>query len=675
MTELDDYKREMVLLFLPFRSEMCDVLDCNKFLQLYDEHETFLMQKRKIYDCELNLEHTVEQYLRMCGMEADQDQEATTDKHDEYIRAINMNPNDDDIQNLPIHALNAVVKQRSNVMSKQAYCELVRATNPEQRSLILHVIHTMHSFDDNDKPMQIFFTGPAGSGKTFTLRILMETYNRFSQAHNAQNNAYVACASTGKAAVAIGGTTVHSAFRLTMSRRQNSKLSFETLQLYRNAFAHVQAIIVDEVSMIGANVLDTVHARLQDIKAEYDDPFGGMNMILVGDFRQLPPVNARFVWKNSANSMHGAVLWQSLRYFPLVRVMRQSDEQFSAVLTKIGNGERLTDEETKLIESRFRTVQWCRENVPNAVRLFHRNIDVDQYNSEVLMETDGVDCIAEDVFSGYRNNEQLVSARNKLHKMSVVEAGGMPYLLRLTLGMPYMVTTNVEVDDGIVNGAIGQLMHIELNEDEPEQRMIRLWFMFENEAIGATRRVKSRPLVCSKPGVLQPQWTPITRRSANITLGSMKCKRVQFPIVPACALTVHKSQGGTFPQIVYRYDRGQEQQLVYVGLSRVSSLEGLFLTNAKDEFKFHHAKGSDSPKMKELRTEMQRLSNHRLSTIADDMMQFVAGKAKPGRRIMEHCPESQDTHVLPKPSALECGQQEWPSSNAMRDPLVRLPTQ
>ncbi|XP_062558014.1 uncharacterized protein LOC134222886 [Armigeres subalbatus] len=370
MTELDDYKREMVLLFLPFRSEMCDVLDCNKFLQLYDEHETVLMQKRKIYDCELNLEHTVEQYLRMCGMDADQDQEATTDKHDEYIRAINMNPNDDDIQNLPIHALNAVVKQRSNVMSKQAYCELVRATNPEQRSLILHVIHTMHSFDDNDKPMQIFFTGPAGSGKTFTLRILMETYNRFSQAHNAQNNAYVACASTGKAAVAIGGTTVHSAFRLTMSRRQNSKLSFETLQLYRNAFAHVQAIIVDEVSMIGANVLDTVHARLQDIKAEYDDPFGGMNMILVGDFRQLPPVNARFVWKPPANSMHGAVLWQSLRYFPLVRVMRQSDEQFSAVLTKIGNGERLTDEETKLIESRFRTVQWCRENVPNAVRLF-----------------------------------------------------------------------------------------------------------------------------------------------------------------------------------------------------------------------------------------------------------------------------------------------------------------
>nr|XP_029724119.1 ATP-dependent DNA helicase pfh1-like [Aedes albopictus] len=451
MTDLHNYKREMVLLFLPFRNEMLDLLDCNKFLQLYDEHESGLLQKRKEYDCEFNLEQTVEEYLRMCGANADEEQEAATDKHNECVRTITMEPNDDDIQNLPTHTLTAVVKQRSNVMSKQAYCEMVRATNPEQRALVLHVIHSIHSFDGARKPLQIFFTGPAGSGKTFTLRVLMETYNRFSQAHNAQNNAYVACASTGKAAVAIGGTTVHSAFRLTMSRRNNAKLSFEILQLYRNAFAHVQAIIVDEVSMIGANILDSIHARLQDIRGEYDDAFGGIDIILVGDFRQLPPVNARFIWKPPANSMHGAVLWQSLEFYPLVRVMRQSDEQFSTVLTKIGNGTRLSDEETQLIESRFRTADWCKQNVPNAIRLFHRNLDVDQYNNDILRETDGLDCLAEDVFSGYRSDEQLASARNKLHKMSVVEAGGLPYLLRLTVGMPYMITTNVEVEDGIVN--------------------------------------------------------------------------------------------------------------------------------------------------------------------------------------------------------------------------------
>lgn len=283
--------------------------------------------------------------------------------------------------------------------------------------------------------------------------------------------------------------------------------------------------------------------------------------------------------------------------------------------------------------------------MPNAIRLFHRNLDVDQYNSEVLRETDGVDCLAEDAFSGFRNDEQLASARNKLYKMSVVEAGGLPYMLRLTTGMPYMVTTNVNVEDGIVNGAIGELMYVERNDEDSQQQIARLWLKFENDAIGAMLRVKSRPLVYSRPGILQPDWTPIVKRSANITLGCMKCKRMQFPVVSGCALTVHKSQGGTFPQIVYHYDKGQEQQLVYVGLSRVSSLDGLYLTNAKDEFKFHHAKGNDSPKMRELRTEMERLSNHRLNTIADELVEFVASKDR-GVVLVSANVQSLSAHAL-----------------------------
>nr|XP_029717009.1 ATP-dependent DNA helicase PIF1-like [Aedes albopictus] len=350
--------------------------------------------------------------------------------------------------------MNAVIRQRTNVMSKEDYCAMVRTTNAEQRDLILQMIHSLHSYDESSKPMQIFFTGPAGCGKTFTLRILMETINRYSQAHNAQKNAYVACASTGKAAVAIGGTTVHSAFRITMSRRANSKLSFEMLQLYRNAFANIKAVIIDEVSMIGADILNTIHVRLQDISGNYDDPFGGINIVFCGDLRQLPPVNARPVYKPTGNSFHGAVLWQALDFLPLVKVMRQTDVEFSSILTKIGNGQQMTAKDTKLIESRFRTVEWCKQNAPGAIRLYHRNADVEAYNNEVLHNQDALDCIAGDVFAGYKDAGQLASSRIKLYKMSVVETGGLPYLLRLSVGMPYMITTNVDVEDGVVNGAI-----------------------------------------------------------------------------------------------------------------------------------------------------------------------------------------------------------------------------
>ncbi|XP_055622388.1 uncharacterized protein LOC129765957 [Toxorhynchites rutilus septentrionalis] len=623
MAELVEYKREMVLLFLPFRNEVCDILDHNKFLALYEDNETTILAKRKHYDCEINLDQVVEEYLRLSTANEEQ-QEVASSKRDEFARTIVMEPNNDDIHNLPTGPLAAVVKQRSHLMSKQDYCALVRATNPEQRDLILQLIHSLYNFDGDEKPMQIFFTGPAGCGKTFTLRILMETVNRFSQTQNSQNNAYVACASTGKAAVAIGGTTVHSDFRITMSRRNCTKLCPETLQLYRSAFSKIHVVIIDEVSMIGADVLNTIHVRLQEITGNFDEPFGGIQIVFCGDLRQLPPVNARPVYKPRANSMHGAVLWQSLSFFPLIRVMRQANAQFSSILTKIGNGEPLTLEETELIESRFRTAEWCKQNVPGAVRLFHRNADVERYNSEALVDRDTVDCVADDIYSGYRNATQLASARSKVNKMSVVETGGLPYLLRLAVGAPFMITTNVDVEDGIVNGAIGELKYLGHNEDDPQQSIVKLWMEFENDSIGKTLRIKSRPAVYAKPGILQPEWTPISKRTANVTLSSnVKCKRIQFPVVSASALTVHKSQGGTFSEIVYEYEKGQEQQLVYVGLSRVTALEGLYLTNAKGLFKFHHAKGTTSPRIQELRTELQRLSNHRLRTIGQEIIEMI----------------------------------------------------
>ncbi|XP_058811059.1 uncharacterized protein LOC131675952 [Topomyia yanbarensis] len=556
MNELVEYKREMVLLFVLFRNELCDILDGNKFLTLYDRSETDIMSKCKEYSTDLDLERTVQEYLRLCA-EDDAQQNIVSERHDEFVRTIAMHPNDDDITHLPIGSLSAV-KQRTNVMSKQEFCAMVRTTSAEQRDLVLEVIDRLHAFDGSSKPLQIFFTGPAGCGKTFTLRILMETYNRFSQAHNSQENAYVACASTGKAAVAINGTTVHSAFRITMSRRNNASLSFEALQLYRNAFANVKAVIVDEVSMIGADVLNNVHTRLQNITGNYDDPFGGSDIIFCGDLRQLPPVNARPVYKPCTNSIHGAVLWQSLEFFPLCAV-------------------------------------------------FHRNADVERYNRESLNVMPGLDCTAEDAFAGYNNAEQLASSRTKLYKMSVAETGCLPYMVRLVLGMPYMVTTNVDVEDGLVNGAIGELKCVEHDEDDAHEEIVKLWIKFDTR--------------------LDPHFQTANIKlsiSANIKLSSgIKCKRIQFPIVSASALTVHKSQGGTFSEIVYDYDKSQDQQLVYVGLSRVTSLDGLYLTNSANAFMFHHARGSKSPKMLELRSELQRLDNHRLRTLAEQIMDVM----------------------------------------------------
>ncbi|XP_026830943.1 ATP-dependent DNA helicase pfh1-like [Ooceraea biroi] len=364
--------------------------------------------------------------------------------------------------------------------------------------------------------------------------------------------------------------------------------------------------------MISADILHRINQRLQQITGVYDQLFGGMNIILCGDFRQLPPVNATPVFKMPRNVFAGVVLWQSLNYFPLLRVVRQFDETFSSILTKIGNGETLTDDENILIEGRFRTVEWCNENLPNAVRLYHRNIDVDAYNRTAIV--DPVRCVTRDRFFGYTTVTEKNECRRKLHKMSVAEYDGLPYMIALATDYPYMITINIDVEDGLVNGAIGVLKYIEtlededcnVDDDEPQP-----------STSGGSDTIEHIVNIRLKPNILSRDWTPVNKRTINISLSkTVKCKRQQFPVVSACAITIHKSQGGTFDEIVFKYDSGQQHQLVYVALSRVTTIEGLYMVNDKNDFRFHHRRrGSNAPHMKEIRTEYQRLEQHRLDTI------------------------------------------------------------
>ncbi|GFW47182.1 ATP-dependent DNA helicase [Trichonephila clavipes] len=92
----------------------------------------------------------------------------------------------------------------------------------------------------------------------------METYNRYTQQHNSLRNAFVDCASTGKEAVNLGGVTVHSAFKITQSRRIGT-MAREVLQNYKSTFIGVKCIIIDEVSMIGCDVLHKINLHLQEI--------------------------------------------------------------------------------------------------------------------------------------------------------------------------------------------------------------------------------------------------------------------------------------------------------------------------------------------------------------------------------------------------------------------------
>ncbi|CAB3232814.1 unnamed protein product [Arctia plantaginis] len=293
--------------------------------------------------------------------------------------------------------------------------------------------------------------------------------------------------------------------------------------------------------------------------------------------------------------------------------MRQANAAFSFILTKIGNGEVLEQFQLEIIESRFFKKEETRQLSPHGVRLFYTNVAVDSYNNSIL-----------DIITGTKNQEQEASFRLQLHKKSVIDTGGLPYQITFVKGKYYLITTNIDVSDGSVNGTVGKLILLDFNEDNV---VCRVWLEFCGSAkVGQKARKKAALLAVQSK--VNNAAVPIEWRTSNITMTRNKAvtvKRKHFPIISACAMTIHKSQGGTFDQIVYEYDKIHPQQLVYDALSRVTSIEGLFIVTFDDDetkFRFHHNRVQASSTIS-LVQEFQRLSLNKLETKAKSVIDFI----------------------------------------------------
>lgn len=524
-------------------------------------------------------------------------------------------PNNDDLVTLN---QNSMVRKIENVLPHKQYCESVRLLNDGQKTLVLEYIDRICY--NKDRPMQIFLTGPAGTGKTTILKIIMETCNRFTQRHNMFRNGYVAAATTGKAAVALDANTIHTTFNISVNRSRRT-LTGAAKQTMRLEFAEITLIIVDEISMASGEILNCINERLMCVGKDPTKIFGGFHVILCGDLRQLPPVMARPVYVRPANMLQDRMVWQQLRYYPITEVMRQIDARFSKMLTKIGNGDMLSDREIELMHSRFIDMDTAMNdpNLRTAVRLFFNNSDVDKYNYDTLINRFGrVIVDAEDEVLGnvtaFRTTDVLRSA----HQMKMAETGQMVKSLVLVVGENYILTQNINNFDGIVNGAIGVLRHIENKPDTDKPHC--LWIQFDRVATGALARLKYKQN--ARRLHLASNLTPILKRIATFSGGrTNRIRRAQFPIIPGGAMTIHKAQGGSFDKVIYGYEKTHEIALVHVALSRARSIEGLFLVNRKDDHKFYHYRKTNS--RVEIATEFARVDKVRLKTIVECGHEFL----------------------------------------------------
>ena len=370
-----------------------------------------------------------------------------------------------------------------------------------------------------------FLTGPAGSGKSYLVRDYLK---RHPDTH--------VVASTGVAALNVGGMTVHRWSGMMLGPAKGQDFEKFYAQLARDAKPNVRAafnrvrgckrLVIDEISMLSGSAFDYLDFHCRKIR---DDkrPFGGIQVIGTGDFLQLPPVRI-----NPAHSYDWAfdsAAWKAARFqtVELRRIMRQDEPDFVAALGKFRRGE-IDGETERLLRPRVTTFP-----ARDITRLFTHNSMVDRWNDFCLGELPGPESIREADTWGPQSQIEFLE-KNLL----------TPKVLRLKPGAKVMFTVN-RPDNGFVNGQTGEVV-----------------------SIGITS------VVVHTQGK-ELEVSPYRWRFDSNDKGSAWFE--QLPLRLANALTIHKAQGLTLDSAFVDVRAAREPGQAYVALSRVRTLAGLHL--------------------------------------------------------------------------------------------------
>ena len=383
----------------------------------------------------------------------------------------------------------------------------------------------------------LFITGKAGTGKTTFIKRIQEEINKN----------FLVLAPTGIAAIAVGGQTMHSFFGFPMQAmgpHTDTSLSNEKFQILKET----DTIIVDEASMVRSDMVDGMDRCLRMV-FETNMPFGGKQVIFVGDLFQLPPV----VKEGSADAemlhdLYGAGLPFFYKAFVLKRmnlpkiefqkVYRQSDEDFLNILDKMRNGE-VTNEDMALLNKH---VKKDATSDDYSVTLTSFNFMAEKINDEKL------DAIEEEEFC----------YQAEIHDDFKKSDAPVPEFLRLKVGAQVIFCRNYP-QAGYMNGTIGKVS--KLDEEH-------IFVTLENGAEINVSRVDWENL--------QSKYNRQTHKMESEVVGSF----TQFPLKLAWAITIHKSQGMTFDKMHFDLSRGTFQAgQAYVAISRLRSLNGLTLSN------------------------------------------------------------------------------------------------
>lgn len=407
-------------------------------------------------------------------------------------------------------------------------------------------------------PHNFIIHGPGGTGKTHLLKNIAAFYNR-------SGVPYALVAPTGVAAYNlqesdryITAKTIHAYCGIGLGKGDVYSL---IKRIRRKQLVHrytkLKVLIIDEISMVGAAFFEKLNTIFQTIRENRVELFGGVKLILSGDFLQLPPVHDEYLFKSSIFREEG---W---KIHPMTVPYRYTDNDMFALMMRCRYGE-ITDTDIDTLTERRNAFDHLQAGLLDIkpTRLMTHIADVNRINTESMNKLSGeavlfrgrdtvekIDEEYSELDDGYDPDADSIEDSDFMEQVKSHMEYQLPEIIVLKIGAQVMFRVNLDVDRGIVNGTRGVV----------------------------TELSASPPLI--KVKLLSGDTVNVEPYKLKVN-NKRKCAvRKQIPIIPAFAITIHKSQGLTLDCAVIdlntrTFSGGQG----YVALSRVKNLRGLYLS-------------------------------------------------------------------------------------------------
>lgn len=418
----------------------------------------------------------------------------------------------------------------------------------------------------------VFITGGAGVGKSFLISTLQKLKPKMCST-----------ATTGLAAVNIGGRTIHSASGLGIGDQDEHELSKLVLAKWvKKKWDAYESVLIDEISMLSPKFFEKLDFLLRGLYVG-SKPFGGLQIIVIGDFAQLPPVTKddpvdaiQFVFQTKA--------WEKAKFRTVLlsTVFRQSDRLFSGLLNRCRFGQ-MTDEDMAVLQSRSGVDVSLNGIEPT--HLYAVNVQVSEINRQRLDALPG-ECMVYSAKS--RCIENTLDCQKAL--ADLVKSCPAPAEVSLKVGAQVMLLANVDIESKLCNGSRGvvrkfmteeELAESLKNDDSDASDSSDDDGMLSEPSAKRPRRTVGiansprYPVVEFASGVMMlvKPWAWTTRVNKLHTVSY-----IQIPLNLAWTSTVHKAQGQSLDRVLVDLTRTFAEGQGYVALSRVRTLDGLSIT-------------------------------------------------------------------------------------------------